>query len=244
MSHEDEEATVALFTTASGAWNWGVFENLIPPEICLKVRSIPPPSNDDSEDKPVWSLSKDGNFSTKSAYMLIKGEQDLEDVDVWKKIWKWKGPEKIKYFMWLCVKDRVLTNVNRRRRNLSLSDLCPRCRVCSESVLHMVRDCNYARNVWLRLVRPNMWPRFFNCFMIRLVTAVEWLETVRANSLRVSLVVLEPARCYRRSSRAFSMVWKLPGTWELGKLYWRVTRLWRLSLSAMGSRVPIPIVPF
>ncbi|KAF7843708.1 putative ribonuclease H protein At1g65750 family [Senna tora] len=162
LAREDEEVKVSRFLTGSGAWDWEAFEHLIPHDICLKIHSIPPPVRNDSEDTPVWSLNKNGQFSTKSAYRLITGDHALEERNIWRKVWGWKGPEKIKYFLWLCVKDRIMTNVNRKRRNISTSEFCPRCKNIPESVLHTIRDCEYAKNVWMRLVKPKFWPRFFN----------------------------------------------------------------------------------
>ena len=64
--------------------------------------------------------------------------------------------------MWLAVNDRILTNVERTRRHIGDSDLCSTCGMEREMVLHVLRDCMYARWVWNRMMRGTTFDRFFN----------------------------------------------------------------------------------
>ncbi|CAN1186305.1 Putative ribonuclease H protein At1g65750 [Linum perenne] len=41
-----------------------------------------------------------------------------------------------------------MTNLERKRRHLSDNAICPRCGVVDESVLHVIRDCQFAAKVW------------------------------------------------------------------------------------------------
>ncbi|CAN1148505.1 Putative ribonuclease H protein At1g65750, partial [Linum perenne] len=69
----------------------------------------------------------------------------------WGKIWRWQGPHRIKFFLWLANNERLLTNAERTRRHLSNSPICPRCNSEAESVAHVLRDCQFAADTWASL---------------------------------------------------------------------------------------------
>ncbi|CAN1811457.1 Putative ribonuclease H protein At1g65750 [Linum perenne] len=47
--------------------------------------------------------------------------------------------------------NKLLTNYERKRRHLTVNNLCPRCNAQDESVSHVLRDCQYAVDVWKSL---------------------------------------------------------------------------------------------
>lgn len=54
----------------------------------------------------------------------------------WKLIWKWDGPQRIRSFLWLTHKGRLLTNSQRHRRHLASSPTCSLCNTQAETILH------------------------------------------------------------------------------------------------------------
>ncbi|CAN1342707.1 Putative ribonuclease H protein At1g65750, partial [Linum perenne] len=98
-----------------------------------------------------WGLEKDGRFRIRSAYDLL-GEHEgrRRDVD-WELVWRWKGPNRIKHFLWLVAHDRLLTNEERRKRTWTEDGSCSRCGHPQETVLHVLRDCSAAVNTWTHL---------------------------------------------------------------------------------------------
>ncbi|CAN1156973.1 Putative ribonuclease H protein At1g65750 [Linum perenne] len=66
----------------------------------------------------------------------------------WNSVWKWQGPGRVQYFLWLVAQGKLLTNLERKRRHLTEDSSCPRCGATKESILHVLRDCNYAGQVW------------------------------------------------------------------------------------------------
>ena len=95
-------------------------------------------SNEGDEDGVCWGLSKDGKFSIKSTYNLIKSQLNLPQDAVWNSIWKLKIPPKIKAFVWLVYHGRILTNEERMRRGLTDNPMCHRCIVDTESLLEKI----------------------------------------------------------------------------------------------------------
>ncbi|KAF7819384.1 Non-LTR retroelement reverse transcriptase [Senna tora] len=162
--------TVAAFTTASGEWDWSKFEYLLPAHVCSRIASMVPPGNSNRKDVPAWRFSNNGSFSVKTAYKVLSNNEDLFKDPLWKHIWSWQGPQRIKSFLWLCGHDKVLSNVVRKNRGMTQDDGCAKCGDCQEDLLHILRDCASIKNVWLRIVEFKHWPVFFN------LNLREWLN--------------------------------------------------------------------
>ncbi|CAH9131175.1 unnamed protein product [Cuscuta epithymum] len=78
-------------------------------------------------------------------------EELLEDVRViedWSWVWKIRTCEKVRCFLWLVMKNKLLTNVERGKRHISEDTVCPLCNEDEETVLHIIRDCPFAVAVW------------------------------------------------------------------------------------------------
>ncbi|GLU16148.1 hypothetical protein SLE2022_325970 [Rubroshorea leprosula] len=56
--------------------------------------------------------------------------------------------ERIRLFVWLLVRGRVLTNSVRVACHMAPLPLCPRCDSSNETPIHLLRDCFYAKTVW------------------------------------------------------------------------------------------------
>ncbi|GAU36816.1 hypothetical protein TSUD_219190 [Trifolium subterraneum] len=113
---------------SDGLWKWDKIRSIVPNDICDKIAVIKPPSQG-APDFPCWKLSVDGYFSLKTAYEFMENQhqEDLYINPIFEKVWHWKGPNRIKAFLWKLSQGRLLTNEERRHRNMTNSDLCPRC---------------------------------------------------------------------------------------------------------------------
>ncbi|CAN1135031.1 Putative ribonuclease H protein At1g65750 [Linum perenne] len=149
---------------------WGVLSR--PDELWVKVlaskylkhtntgwvparKSMQPPKLTSGADRLVWGLEENGVFSIKTAYLILKDlNMDGGDYD-WRLAWRWKGPNRIKHFIWLVFHNRILTNEERNRRHLTNQVVCPRCSIHSESLSHVIRDCYFALQVWENVL-PNL----------------------------------------------------------------------------------------
>jgi len=69
-------------------------------------------------------------------------------MDSWKWLWKINIPQRYKTFLWLTLWDRLLTNANRGRRQLTNYPLCPLCEMEYETTEHALRSCPEAASVW------------------------------------------------------------------------------------------------
>ncbi|GKV18865.1 hypothetical protein SLEP1_g29190 [Rubroshorea leprosula] len=131
-------------------WNLELLHELVPAEIVEKIRAIPLSRNSQLEDGDFWASSMDGLFTVKSAYQLLQAPRNFayHSTDSWNWIWKLHCAERIRLFVWLLVRGRVLTNSVRFARHMAPSPLCPRCESSNETPIHLLRDCFYAKTVW------------------------------------------------------------------------------------------------
>ncbi|CAN1839814.1 Putative ribonuclease H protein At1g65750 [Linum perenne] len=115
------------------------------------VAGMSPPRADKGEDDWVWGLESSGLFSVKTAYNLICETESRPTSSWWKAVWKWNGPNRIRHFLWLAVRDKLLTNDVRCRRGFCPDAVCNCCGSGNETILHVLRDCEFARDTWLKV---------------------------------------------------------------------------------------------
>ncbi|CAN1129678.1 Putative ribonuclease H protein At1g65750 [Linum perenne] len=97
-----------------------------------------PPRDGIGGDQWSWGLEKDGGFRIKSAYALIKESAGLDPNDFWKKIWEWRGPHRVRHFLWLAGQDHLLTNSQRTKRKLANDPSCSLCPSMEENSTHVL----------------------------------------------------------------------------------------------------------
>ncbi|CAN1188822.1 Putative ribonuclease H protein At1g65750 [Linum perenne] len=114
-------------------------------------RASQSPSADSGDDTWVWGCESDGKFSIRTAYNLVNQSVSARPPVDWKLIWKWDGPNKVKHFLWLVAHGKILTNEERVRRKMTTIADCPRCSGVGESVMHILRECPFAVQVWSSL---------------------------------------------------------------------------------------------
>ncbi|CAN1131368.1 Putative ribonuclease H protein At1g65750 [Linum perenne] len=98
-----------------------------------------PPRRDSGEDDWIWGREKSGEFTIKSAYNLICQIDEVPVSTIWTTIWKWGGPNRIRHFLWLAAKDRLLTNATRKRRGMCQEAKCEFCLIGEETVSHVLQ---------------------------------------------------------------------------------------------------------
>ncbi|CAA0830741.1 Polynucleotidyl transferase- ribonuclease H-like superfamily protein [Striga hermonthica] len=96
------------------------------------------------------------------AVPILHEEPSVAVRALWKVIWAWLGPPRIRTFLWLLTRNRFLTNSERCRRHLSSSNGCVWCGLEEETYLHVLRDCPLAKNIWNRLLPAAVSSQFFD----------------------------------------------------------------------------------
>ncbi|CAN1146454.1 Putative ribonuclease H protein At1g65750 [Linum perenne] len=115
------------------------------------VFGMTPPNPDSGEEVWVWGGEGNGKFLIKSAYKILISQPNALSSDMWLPVWRWRGPNRIRHFLWLVIQDKLLNNSERVRRHMASLATCEYCRHPSETVLHVLRDCPFAGEVWDRV---------------------------------------------------------------------------------------------
>ena len=116
-----------------------------------------------------WRYDKHGEFSVKSAYINIAKEEEVSDRS-WLRIWKLNTIARCKTFIWTAMHNSLLTNEERCRRNMAVDDRCHRCRNEQESLLHVLRDCEEAKQLWKNIGGPGSLRLFFEYSLLDWLT--------------------------------------------------------------------------
>ncbi|CAN1250668.1 Putative ribonuclease H protein At1g65750, partial [Linum perenne] len=160
---DDEEAqlTVAEATDGMGNWDWNFLKGVLPLNFVEQVAGMKPPSPASGDDELIWGPNPKGLFSIKSAYEILAATDRSNSDQRWKAFWNWQGPNRVRFFLWLAVHNRLLTNTKHMRRHLCNDDVCSRCRAGPEDTLHVLRDCSFAKSIWQALIPTRDHQEFF-----------------------------------------------------------------------------------
>ncbi|CAN1145225.1 Putative ribonuclease H protein At1g65750 [Linum perenne] len=142
---------VCDFIVEDGVWDTNKLNELLPDELVKQVVGMSAPRSTSGEDVWVWGGEKNGCYSIRSAYSLISCSMSVEQEDLWRLIWKWQRPNKIRLFLWLSGHGKLLTNAERVRRHIAIVSTCDRCGHPSEMACHILRDCYFEEDVWTEL---------------------------------------------------------------------------------------------
>ena len=126
-------------------------------DVIIQVISATPfANNPEFQDSSTWAFSNNGSFSLKVAYVKAKGLNPLNlctSPISW--VWKVKSNPRIIFFFWLVNHNSIPTCEVLGSRGFTLDSYCPLCMECSESIIHVLCDCKYARLFWTKLGVPH-----------------------------------------------------------------------------------------
>ncbi|CAA0813949.1 Ribonuclease H-like superfamily protein [Striga hermonthica] len=147
-----------MFQAVQKIWKWVVSGTR------WAVPAVPPPREELGCDQLYWGPSATGKFTTRSAYEFLDAEGASRPIpgSLWRAVWKWSGPQRIRHFLWLLVKNHLLTNVERRRRHLTALALCESRGQAEDYALHVCRECPMAAEIWRRLLPSSTHHEFFS----------------------------------------------------------------------------------
>ncbi|KAA3471573.1 LINE-1 reverse transcriptase isogeny [Gossypium australe] len=146
------DSTLKDWVLQEGSWNIDMLSILLPEDIIKRILSIPPPHPAEGEDRIIWARTESGSFTISSVHRSLKENTWRPKHDIWRTIWKYQGPQRVRLFLWLVANQRVLINSERVRRGFGQSSACSRCGHDVEDIMHVLRDCQTAKEVWMLIV--------------------------------------------------------------------------------------------
>lgn len=101
-----------------------------------------------SSDFIKWKYDVAENFSTSKTYKHFIKITVIGVSWSMQKVWKADIPQCIHMFIWLLLRDCLLTNEVRTKKSMCDVPCCDLCEEVIESALHAIRDCASARQIW------------------------------------------------------------------------------------------------
>ncbi|KAK5771808.1 hypothetical protein PVK06_048052 [Gossypium arboreum] len=161
----DPNTTVSEMVLPNGDWNLNLFKLWLPENIVERIISIPSPMIQAGPDCFSWLRTTSGIFSVKSAYYALKEDSWYPQELKWKMIWKIPSPHRVKHFIWLILKQRLLTNSEKVRRGIEHGASCLSCGHSMEDTLHIFRDCPYTKEILHQLIPASQLRNFFSILL-------------------------------------------------------------------------------
>jgi len=149
--------TLAQGSKEEGGDNWVSVEDLhLDGSVAMEWRGFITGLNQNaiylkiSPDRLVWTWnSQNGQVEVKEAYAALVSQEVPDEATWWSYlIWKVNAPLKMRCFMWLCLRNKVMTGNNYRRRGGIGPSVCHLCLNDEESVNHLFAECGVTLYIW------------------------------------------------------------------------------------------------
>ncbi|XP_015957322.1 uncharacterized protein LOC107481560 [Arachis duranensis] len=135
-----------------GQWNLHDIFSIIPEDVKQRLNAYNPDLNAGESSGWSWGVASSRLYSARSGYSwLAKRKFDWNEHDNWLWVCRLHISEKYKFLIWLSLHNAIPTAEFRLGRGLALSSTCHRCQNGSESILHCLRECPSAKEVWTLL---------------------------------------------------------------------------------------------
>ncbi|KAL0003476.1 hypothetical protein SO802_017257 [Lithocarpus litseifolius] len=157
LEHDPEMMVADLIDRESHCWNAARVDAIFLPFEANAIKAIPL-SLRDTPDWLYWPKNRNGAYSVKSGYKLLRKVDECDAPGVsdqtvnqesWKKIWSLHVPNRIRTLLWRACCDSLPTRVNLVRRKILQADTCPNCTREPETIAHALWSCSKLDQVWL-----------------------------------------------------------------------------------------------
>lgn len=105
----------------------------------------------------IWQGTSSGEFTVRSAYHFEVERQERKkggsstmgrNINLWKNLWGLPAPNATKVFLWWACNSILPTKENFKRKGVVTDDLCSIWSIGQETVVHILWECQSARDVW------------------------------------------------------------------------------------------------
>ncbi|CAN1821190.1 hypothetical protein LINPERHAP1_LOCUS29405 [Linum perenne] len=105
ISTTEMERTLGGTVAANDDWDYSLLNYLLPTNQLEQIAGMGTPESSSGDDDMIWGPDPRGKFSISSAYEILASTQNNSDQTLWKRVWKWQGPNRD----WLC---RIISDPN------------------------------------------------------------------------------------------------------------------------------------
>lgn len=141
---QDESLTIKDIRT-NNTWDLKKLAFELPKPLINSILSITP--TESPKDIPTWALIENGKFTSNSCYKVVSNiNKNLPDFS-W--IWNLKCLNKIKYFLWKCLHNKLPTRSYLNYIGINIDPICPTCKSENETNDHIFIRCKMVRDIWI-----------------------------------------------------------------------------------------------
>ena len=134
-------------------WSLELLEHLFNKKDMDLITTIPLENNSIS-DQLIWGFTTNGLYTVKLGYwvaMQLRNDEwrsNFIDDDIWRRIWNLEVLGVVRDFAWRGSRDMVPTKDVIKKRIILNTDCCELCSNETENILHVIRDCVFAKEAW------------------------------------------------------------------------------------------------
>lgn len=100
IPEKERSCKVADYVLPNGTWDGKRLRSFLPVETHPSIAAVNCPNSGNEEDKLLWKWTKDGSFSAATAMNYCTSETGIRLIRSGA-VWSWKGPERVRTFLWL-----------------------------------------------------------------------------------------------------------------------------------------------
>ena len=137
-------------------WNWQNISFSLLAQLLSAIKAAPISFSALYKDHLTWFSSLSGAFELKEAYRLVgmEGEDDQASPFEGEWIWKTISIPNVKCFLWQCYHNSIQVQATLAYRGIDISPSCPICNGAPETIIHVLRDCLFAKWFWNSFPQP------------------------------------------------------------------------------------------
>lgn len=94
-------------------WKSQLFADFLPSDVLKNIFSFELHDDPDTVDRIFWNGEASGGFTIKFALQLIHNDEGEQGQPSWRAVWRQPIPQRMRFFIWLLLKNRLMSNVNR-----------------------------------------------------------------------------------------------------------------------------------
>ena len=155
-------------------WNLRSIVSFLPSNVLADIKAILIPFSP-IEDRIIWGYSQDGNFNLRSATWVMRRALTHPRSKLLNWIWKSKLLPKIKFFLWLLIRNALPTCDFLIVRRMEIPNGCYLCDHNIENIDHVFKKCPFVISIWDRIKYNCPTPLFYEGDFL------SWLEMIYKN---------------------------------------------------------------
>ena len=119
--------TVSHILRTDGQWDLTRLQTVLPDRVVQQIQLYCRSLDPGNLDTLTWKGNAEGIVTAKSLYRFLIKQENTRVTRKWEWVWKLNCPQKIRFFVWLLLHERIPVNAYRSHISIPCNILCDRC---------------------------------------------------------------------------------------------------------------------